>query len=183
MTTSNQQTQDFPLGGSLHRDPEGRLCTFKTGPPQNPHPRNMQDLWSHVSRQRYPASWNGVAPTGTQVIYWSEPIRIECGRCRRTIIGTCRAYHVDSAYGVVEQTSRQYLSKAHFPCGSPSGDPHTRRERNRSWYTLDGTEVEKASTTTVTFQCRNDHEFTRNMHRLGRQLYEAGDNKFVLTDG
>jgi len=185
VTQSNQPRGEPPLvlGGSLHRDPDGRLCTIKTGPPQNPHPRAMQELWSRVSRRRYPASWNGQQPTGTQVIYWTDPITIACGRCRQTRIGTCVAYQVGGAFGVVEQTSREYLPQSNFPDGPPTGDPHTRRERSRAWYKLGGTEVGKASTTTVTFRCRRDHLFTRNMHRLGRQLHESGVRTITLTDG
>jgi hypothetical protein len=171
------------LGGSLHRAPDGRLCTIQTtGVVGYPHPQGMQELWRNTSRKRYPIMWDGIEPTGALIVWWSEPFEVVCGRDRRSL-GHYRAYNANREFGIVEITSREYVSSERFPDGPPGNDLHARRERSSPRYWITQTDVTFARTTWVHWRCRQcEREYERNMARLGRSQLKDLADPYVIQE-
>ncbi len=180
--------QPLARGGSLSQAPDGRLCTLLTSSRQAPTATTMQELWNRVSRQRYPTSWNGVAPGQGRVIYWTAPVTVQCGRCHRRV-GTYRGYQAGADYGVVEDTARQYRSADRGPAGGHA-DPLVRLPRPNPPHRLDGMIAKSPRQTRIYFRCPRcrtgqppePREYERNLHRLGKQLFELETANYVLDD-
>lgn len=158
------------LGGSLHRAPNRMLCTIQTTSPVYPSPKTVQEIWSNAATRRYPKVWDGVEPEGALVIWWSDPIRLRCGRCERSL-GDYVAYHARQEYGLVEGTTRRY-----YPRDNLSARPEATRARlspTQPRFSLTGEVGHRASKTFCRFRCTRcawEHEF--NLARLGRALFE-----------
>src|SRR5262249_23867692 len=154
---------------SLTRSPAGRLQTLQTLGIY-PSPQGVQQLWSNVTRRRYPREWDG-QPTGPYgyVIEW-EPRRIACGRCHRELgeyVAYAAAYSNGAPHperGVVENTPREYLLQAELSRGQPG----VRGPKMQPRYWLDGEICRSAERTTAYLRCPGCgqvHE--RNLARLG----------------
>jgi hypothetical protein len=158
------------LGGSLHRAPNGDLATIQTTNTTYPAPLVVRQIWASVTQRRYPTAYDGREPEGVLVIYWSDPISLECGHCRRGI-GAYVAYHADREYGIVAADShRDRLTEKR---SMPTRDP-------RHWLT--GNSGSKAADTIAHFECpRCHHHYERNLGRLGLVLWKQRPESSTLT--
>lgn len=149
----------------------------------------MQELWNRLSAKRYPPAWDGVAPSQGHVVFWTEPVSVQCGRCQRRI-GTYRAYQSGTDYGVVENTSRQYRPASTIAPGVTGGDPLLRAPRPNPPHRLDGMIAQSSRRTRIYFRCprcvvgqpRRPREYARNLHQLGQQMFTLESAVYVLQD-
>lgn len=170
------------LGGSLHRAPNGRLCTILTTPVSYPSPEAVQGIWSTATTRRYPKAWDGVEPEGALVIWWSDPIKLVCGRCERSLGGYV-AYHARREYGLVEDTTRHYLPRENVAARPES--TRTRLSPARRRFSLAGEVGHRASKTVCHFRCPRcslevEYEVEYNLARLGRRLFERPTESFKV---
>ncbi len=149
----------------------------------------MQELWNRLSAKRYPPAWDGVPLSDGHVVYWTEPLGVQCGRCRGPI-GTYRAYQAAGDYGVVEDTSHQYRPANSIPAAARGMDPLVRAPRSNPPHRLDGMLAESSRRTRIIFRCprcrtgqpRNAREYARNLHNLGQQMFTLQEPVYVLAD-
>jgi hypothetical protein len=166
------------LGGSLHRAPNGKLCTIQTTSVSYPSPNAVQEIWSNVTTRRYPRAWDGIEPDGALVIWWSDLIKLSCGRCGRSFGGYV-AYHAGKEYGVVENTTRRYYPRENFAARPES--TRTRLSPARRRFSFSGEVGHRASKTLCHFRCSHcSSEQEYNLARLGRWLFERPTKAFKV---
>lgn len=166
------------LGGSLHRAPNGRLCTILTTPAAYPSPDAVQEIWSNATARRYPKAWDGIEPEGALVIWWSDPIEFLCGRCERSL-GRYLAYHAGREYGVVVPTARRYYPRESFAARPEAAGARLSPSRRR--FSRTGEVGHRASKTVCHFRCAHcSSEQEYNLARLGRRLFERPTRTFKV---
>jgi hypothetical protein len=170
------QKRVLVVGGSLHRAPNGMLCTIQTTSSSYPSPKAVQETWSNVTTRRYPKAWDGLEPEGALVIWWSDPIELLCGRCERPL-GEYVVYHARREYGIVVDTARRQYPRENF-----TTRPEATRARlslSRPRFFLTGEVGRRASKTFCHFRCtRCSSEREYNLARLGRGLFERPRKAF-----
>jgi len=176
---NNADGSPMVWGGRLSRDANGLRATLLTGRPQQPHPLAMQGLHSRGLQQLDPPGWNGQELTAPQMIYWTGPFKIVCGRCKRSM-GRYVAYQAGAEYGIVEHTSREYVTPQLKPGGN---DPHVRLTHERRRYWLSGTQADTSRTTFVHVRCsRCNKTYERNMGKLAFRLFPLRPEREVFDD-
>jgi hypothetical protein len=170
---------DRILGGSITRAPNGYRAIIQTTAAESA-PKVIQEIYANASQRLYPPKWDGIVPEGHQVIYLTDPIQITSGCCH-TNLGSYVAYKADRHYGLVEHTARHRHPRESFPPSHFRSSPHDRFEpaKRRFWYGGDG--GAGAGKTTAVFRClRCGLEYTRNLRRLGEELFETRPSSYVL---
>jgi hypothetical protein len=159
-----------PLGGMLHRAPNGDLVTVQTTSIAYPSPSMLQQLWESVTQRRAPSSWDGIEPAGALVVWWAEPAAtVNCGNCRRPI-GVFRSYQAGNETGIVSVDTRHTRMTANRQ--TPSRDPR---------FTLDGESGYHARHTFAHFDCpRCHHHYNRRLDRLGKVLWDTRPETYTL---
>jgi hypothetical protein len=161
----------YPLGGMLHRAPNGDLATIQTTGIIYPAPSVVQQIWDSVTQRRSPPAWNGIEPEGALIIWWAEPpLDITCGHCRRRI-GRFRSYQAGDEIGLVcVDTRRGRLTATR---GMRTADPR---------YELDGESGGQARGTYSHFHCpRCRHHYRRRLDRLAQLLWDSRPDTYPLT--
>jgi hypothetical protein len=157
---SPRRAPPYVIGGSLSRAPNGDLATIQTTNMTYPAPMVVRQIWASVSQRRHLAAFDGREHEGALVIYWSDPITLACGHCRRNL-GEYRAYKAGREYGVIQADSHHDRLTAKR--STPTADP-------RHWLT--GNYGSYAAETIGHFACpRCQHHYERNLYRLGRRLW------------
>lgn len=163
--------RDKPLGGMLHRAPNGDLVTIQTTGSIYPTPMGVQEIWDNVTQRRAPTSWDGIEPEGALIVWWAEPeVKIECGHCRRPI-GRFRSYTAGNEVGVVCIDTRR---------GRLTANRSTRTKDPR--YQLEGKAGMRSKGTFARFHCpRCQQSYNRRFNELGQQLWDSRPSTHKLT--